>query len=220
MVAAEPLENAILGVVKQVLLDIPNLRKHVEGAHQKFFLGVDLDRNQIAPLIAEQEALKAKLEDAFSMGAASRRLMKDKMEQWEARLLVLEDRIRQVQGNAEAPTVDMDAFITTAIKRLATAAETLQSASPSMVRSMLSSLVTKLEVDLETKAVEMEITLPEGVNLRNNAKNPLCVVEPRLWPFRNETQWTNGLKIAVIECQGVRGNTKTPPCFTCSRRAA
>jgi hypothetical protein len=133
---------------------------------------------------------------------------------------VLEDRINQVQGNAKAPAVDMDAFITNAVKRLATTAETLKSAPPAALRSMLSSLITKLEIDLETRAVEMELTLPEGVNLRLDAKNPLCPVEGRPWPSRNETQWTDGLKIAVIECQGVRGDRRTPPCFTCSRRAA
>ena len=147
-------------------------------------------------------------------------LMKDKMEQWEARLLVLEERISQVQGNAKAPAVDMDAFITQAIKSLATASETLKSAPPAVLRSMLSSLITKLEIDLETRAVEMELTLPEGVNLRFDAKNPLCPVEGKHWPSRNETQWTHGLKIAIVECQGKRGDRTKPPCFTCSRKAA
>jgi hypothetical protein len=85
---------------------------------------------------------------------------------------------------------------------------------------VLSSLITKLEVDLETRAVEMELTLPEGVNLRLDAKNPLCLLPLKHSPWLNEAQWTHGLKIAEIECQGVRGGRRTPPCFTCCRRAA
>jgi hypothetical protein len=220
MIPAEPLEIAVMDIIKQVLLDVPNLQEQIKGAHRKFFLAVESDCEQIAPLIAERDAIKTNLEDAFTMGAESRKLIKSKLDQWEARLMVLGQRIDQAKATVDAPAFDVDAFTAAAVKQFASAAELLKTAKPAVVRSVLSSLITKLEVDLETRAVEMELMLPDGVNLRLGAKNPLCLVQPKHSPWLNEAQWTHGLKIAEIECQGVRGGRATRPCFTCSRRAA
>jgi hypothetical protein len=220
MIPADALEAAVLEVITKVLLDVPNLRKQIERAHRENLSVAESDRNEIAPLLAERDEIKANLEDAFTMGAASRKLIKNKMDQWDARLIVLDERIGQAEATADAPAFNMEAFVAKTAKRLASAAELIAMASPARIRTVLSSLITKLEVDLQTRAVEMELKLPEGVNLRLDKKNPLCTVEPMQLPYANRTQWTYGLKFAEIDCQGTRGAGGQTPCFTCSRRAA
>jgi hypothetical protein len=220
MIRAEPLEMAVMDVVKQVLLDVPNLRQQIARAHREDCSALDSDREQIAPLVAERDAIQANLVDAFEMGPASRKLIKHKMEQWEARLAVLEERIGQAEAVPKAPAIDMEAFTAAAVKRLNSAAQLLQAAKPAVVRSVLSHLISNLEIDLETRAVTMELMLPDGVKLHWDAKTPLCPVPPRQSPWGNEAQWTHGLKIAEITCEGVRGSWVRPACFTCSRKAA
>ena len=74
-----------------------------------------------------------------------------------------------------------------------------------------------------TRGVEMELTLPTSLANRANGKmsdSPLCLDGDKHLPYYNEAQWTDGLKIASVRCEGTRGDRRAKPCFKCFRRAA
>ena len=225
MLAAEPLERAVLAVIKQVLLDVPNLRQHVERAVASQLKATSAGLEQATPLLAERDVIQAHLEDALTLGPASRRLMQAKLDQWENRLIALELRIAECQTTKAMPTVDVDAVVAATAARFAATANALETLPPAAVRTFLKSIIARIEIDLETRGLEMDLVVPAATALRKPKKNEgddgqLCLVPPKHSPYPNETQWLNGLKIAFVTCEGQRGGRVTTPCFTCSRQAA
>jgi len=173
--------------------------------------------------LAERDDIADKLRDALMLVPASRKLMQKQFDQWESRLAALEERVAQVE-RADTPAADVGATVDALVAKFAAVARSLDTLPPAAVRTLLGTLVTRLEVDLETRAVEVDLAVPDGITLEksssNGAPEPLCPVAARSWPLPNQAQWSGGLKIAAVRCEGRRGDRRTPPCFKCSRKAA
>lgn len=226
-IPAEPLERAILDIIKDVLCDKANLRAAVERAVQQEQSASDEDRKELEPLLAQQAEIAERLTNALMMNESSRKLLASKIGQWEAQAADLERRIANIQrlanGQQYCAPVSVDKLVAAAEAKFAAIAASLHTLPPTAVRTLLQSLVTRLEIDLDTRAVVMDLRLPEGVSLNaDGAKddNELCLVGGKPSASPNQAQWLQGLKIAIIRCEGQRGSFRTPSCFTCSRQAA
>jgi DNA invertase Pin-like site-specific DNA recombinase len=215
VVPAEPLEKAVLAVVKEVLRDEANLRDSVTRALAKEQAALAADRGMLAPLLAERDEIVEKLRDAMMLGPASRKLMAKEFAQWEARLAAVVQRIEMAEAASRpAEQVDVDVVVSHISRRFQQMADGLDAMPPVAVRELLASLVASLTVDLETREVSMELTLPTA------ASGDLCLVGTNSWTYGNEAQWSRGLRIASVTCKGERAANKVTPCFTCSRQAA
>jgi Recombinase/Resolvase, N terminal domain len=219
LIPAEPLEKAVLSVVKDVLHDQSNLRNCVLRAIKKHEAALAADRDTLGPLLAEQDEIGDKLRDAMTLGPSSRKLMQKDFEQWEARLAALEERIGMANAAAQPSVeVDAEAVLANVGKRFQQMAESLDAMPPVAIRELLATLVATLTVDLETREVKMELMLPETAAKGGKKGGDLCPIGTNSWTDVNEAQWRKGLKIAVIECEARREGHA--PCFTCSRKAA
>jgi hypothetical protein len=180
LIPAEPLEQAVLSMVKDVLLDVPNLRQRIERSIEQQRQTLDTKRQNLAPMLAERDEIAEQLRDALKLGPSSRKLMKQQFDQWEARLAALEQDIAMAETSASGtPELDVEGIVQAVTDRLAHMAASLDGLPPAAVRNLIGTLVSRLEVDLETREVEMDIALPQGVTLPQKADNGLRMT-PRL----------------------------------------
>jgi hypothetical protein len=153
--------------------------------------------------------------------------MKDKFERWEAQSATLEERIAKAKQFVAAPDIDVDAAVRAIAHRFQKWAESIDSLPPSGIRKLLAHVVSRLEVDLVTRQVRMELALPDGVTLSakepkqaKNGKEPMCLVEKVPSLSFDQAHRLAELKIAFIDCEGEQGRKNVPWCFTCRRQAA
>lgn len=220
MIPAEPLEQAVLAVVKEVLGDLPNLRQEVLrklDAEQK---ARTKDNEQLQPLIAEQAELQSQIADAMTAGPSIRKMMKAQFDAWEAKAAALEIRISKAQAVKGSGVENAQSVVDVAIKQFRAWSKSLDGIAPSALRKILGTLVARLEIDLETREVVMELALPEGLKTAIGRKQPMCFDEKAPWFSINETHRSGWLKIAVFTCEGTKGQREKPSCFTCRRKAA
>jgi hypothetical protein len=227
MITAEPLERAVMEVVKDVLRDVPNLKKQIRSLVDRDRRAQHADHQQLQPLLDEQAELQDQIADAMALGPSTRRLMKDKFERWEAQSATLEERIAKAKQFVAAPDIDVDAAVRAIAHRFQKWAESIDSLPPSGIRKLLANVVSRLEVDLVTRQVRMELALPDGAALSTkepkpakNGKEPMCLVEKVPSLSFDQAHRLAELKIAFIDCEGEQGRKNVPWCFTCRRQAA
>lgn len=222
MIAAAPIEAAVLGAIQEALADTPNLRERIHHAVCQRTQNVEVDRQQLASLRTEQDELRQKIVAMASLGPAAHRLIQEQAHQWEAQIASLEERISKVQSSPLKPAVDDAALVERTVRQLTQLAQSLRDMPPAVLHGLLATMIGRLEVDLETLAVEMELVLPSAAATgaaQGGGTSPICLVSTSRRESRNQANWPDSLPIASFRCQGERRHTQ-PMCFTCSRRAA
>ena len=177
------------------------------------------EASQLASLTAERDKLTENLRGALLLGPASLKRMSKDLEQWEAALEALDRRIANLEKAAPMQPHDVDSFVGAVSVEFKKMAESLGTVPANAVRQLLASLITRLEIDMTTLAVQMEVALPQGVS--GTANGPMLgLVHVNRWADGNDTQRSGTLKIADVACRGTVGVARKPPCFVCSRLAA
>ena len=220
MIQAEPLERAVMEVVKEVLRDIPNLRKEIRGAVETEQQARDTDQKQLKELLAEQAQLQEQIADAMALGTSIRRLMKEKFDRWEEQSQALEERIVAARAATTGSAIDVDAAIAAIERQFRKWADGFDQLPPASIRKLLSTLISRLELDLVTQEVRMELSLPHPTAFAANEAGPMCLDKKALWPFFNEAHRLGRLKIAAFHCETAPSRKSVPACVTCRRLAA
>ena len=97
------------------------------------------------------------------------------------------------------------------IAKLTKVAETIQALPPQTLRSLLTTLIAKLEVDMASKAVAIDIAIPDWTH-----ENALCLEDRFVQKSVYQAQMKIPLDSAI--CSYRRAGRQ--PCFDCRRRAA
>jgi hypothetical protein len=71
------------------------------------------------------------------------------------------------------------------------------------LRSLLAAMITKLEVDMETREVVLELALPSA--------DAMCLDDSFARKYGHEAHTDFGLKLAIFRCEGIR-KMHQPPC--------
>jgi hypothetical protein len=218
MIPAEPLERAVVDVVKKVLRDIPNLRKAIRNSVEKEQRARDADQNQLNRLLDEQAQLREQITDVMALGKSIRRLMNDKFQRWGEQALALEERIIAARASATGNLIDVDAVIGSIERQFKKWANSFDEVPPASIRKLLGTLISHLEIDLLTREVHMELSLPHATAFAADEAAPMCLDKKALWPFLNEAHRLKMLKIALYQCENKRQGRSS--CFLCRRKAA
>jgi hypothetical protein len=224
IIPAQPLEKAVLQVVRDVLWDVPNLRKLIiDSLEQQEKEATKAMPCDLSLLISEQDEILARLRDAMLLAESTRRLLQKDIAQWQAQLERLEQRIAMASSAHKGQKPDAEKVVRTVVEKFKAMADGMDELPPAAVRKLLASLVGKLYVDLETRAVELELVLPAGMVATAGVlgtNEPLCLVPTSSRIRGNDAQWADGLKLAQITCAGNQTAGGQKACFTCSRLAA
>ncbi len=217
LVPATPLEQAVLAQVKSVLLDMPSLRDEILQQLRARAIGKTTEQDQLPKLEQERQALKAKLEWLIDhLGTVGKSTAAEKMADIEQKLMVLTARIEAARAaTKKTAPVNLDEQADAIANWLHGLGENIGSLPTKTLRMVLESVIERLEIDLHTRAVELDLRLPPWAeNRTTGAGKELCLEATQLWRGINEAQWVFTLKIAEIDCRGLRN----PNRFDCCRR--
>ena len=214
---AQPLETAVIDIVRDVLLAEGELRDIIGNQIQLQVEATSEDRVELERLLAKRDEVTKQLKQAMELlGSASKELLKEKFDQLENQLRVLNSRIEQAQRAASGPKVDVEAVTEDAVASLRNLAESIQTMPPAAVRQLLAALIARIEVDMETKEVELELAVSAKVAASMKSNGPMCLHSTFGSIPSAEAHGENHWKLAFWGCELEKvGRSK---CFTCSRQ--
>jgi hypothetical protein len=218
MIPADPLEEAVLAALVQVLTNCERVHEMMEAVVRREL------RAQVAPdtslddLHKEKASIEQKLGFVLDeMDQLGQQAVRAKVQQLQARLQVVVDEIRRKA--APRPDLDDPGPVADALcKRLHAFADEVSARSPAALRELLQSFVSKLVIDLETREGEIVFSLPEWGTLD---LGKVCLVGDSAYKTDNQAHplvgiplaayrlaWDTGSNqfVCTVMDQGIRGN--------------
>ena len=222
LIPAEPLERAVIEIVRGVLASAPDLRAKIIRSIEHQRRKLSGDAGDIKKLDAERINITAQIELVIeSLGTLGRAAAKSKLQHLEARLADLTHRIGRAEATAPATNEDANEIAENVINRLASIGQRLDGLPRQALRGLLQSLIGKLEVDMETRAVVIELALPDWSQISGFGGNAtMCLENSSVRKSDHEAHLALGLRIAVFHCRSSRANRDRQPCWQCRRQAA
>lgn len=212
-ILAEPLENAVLNAMSQILADMPNQQGRLEAAiraEKKMRLRDNAERDN---LMHERDELHAEYKDLISMGRHGRELARQKIAQLETRLDDLESRIHDA-NEAVGHDIDPAQRAAEIIKQLGKTFTNPSSMPKSLLKQFAVLLISELVIDLETLEFELELALPSWAMIDAEAIKSALRLEPNPhMKISAETQPQKGLVLGRFSCSA----SGQPICFECRR---
>lgn len=160
LIPAEPLETAVLGFLRHLLLATPDLEARVgrvvEGRAAARWAG---DR-QRANLETEKATLQRKLGIMIDeLDEVGREVLRDKLRQAQARLRQIDKEIAAASATDEQSR-DPAEIAARVMEQLRAVGQRLGGLPPHATRNVLRAMIARLEYDVETDEVELELALP------------------------------------------------------------
>jgi hypothetical protein len=215
-VPAEPIERAVLSAIGGVLSH-PTTREQVIEAMRQQNAAATTDDAELARLRREQDDLRGQVEFVIdTLTTLGKDAARRKIQQLEGRLAAVNDRIAAAAPKKVITATDHERAADAVVARLATLSESYASFPAHALRELVASMAVRLEVDLETRALTLELALPAW------AFDASGSVEARLGVDGNF------LRTAPAEAQSVSGDVAfsfdcgrpVRSCYTCRRVAA
>jgi ElaB/YqjD/DUF883 family membrane-anchored ribosome-binding protein len=212
LIPAEPLEKAMLEIIRDILLNAPNLRNKLIAEIEMQRHAVSSDTADVQKLESERDHLRSKIEFVIdSLGTVGQDAVRTKLQELESKLKSVLARIEQA---TETKPQDRRSAATVAdemIQRMSLLGQTIGEMPPQAIRQLLVTMVRKMEVDMTTKAVQIELAMPDF-----SGQRALCLDNISVQRHVFEAQM--GLRLDSAECRYRRAGRQ--PCFECQRRRA
>jgi len=184
MIPAGPLEKAILAAVQSTLLNTPGLRNHIERQVRSTIAGLNADNHNLADLKTERADIQRKLKmiiDEFD--ESMKHAVQDKLTELKARLKSVDSRISKCQNPVPTDERAIQDCIEKSMALVRTMAESLTTAPPATLARYLADLIKRLEVDLVSREVILEIQLPASFD---QGQVQMCLVANSVRKSGNE----------------------------------
>lgn len=212
-ISAEPLENAVLNALAEILSAMPNKQARLTAAIRAEQKARRRDNSEREGLMRERDESLAEYKDLISMGRHGRELAKQQIAQLETRLDELESRLRAAD-DAVGIAVDPSERAAEIVKEFGKIFSNLASLPNPLLKELARLLISKLEIDLETLEFELEIALPSWAMIDANGIEAALRLEPNPHMRTSaETQPKKGLILGRFACSA----SGKPICFDCRR---
>jgi hypothetical protein len=232
LIPAKPLHDAIVVLLGEVLLDVPDLKAQLTRHLNDQRAAALQDQPDVAELEAERDELRQQIQVTMQLltGAA--------LEDARGELKRLGDRRNAIEARLAACRSDhkqdmrpVETVIDDAIQTLAEDSHRLLTLPIEPLRGLVNRLIADATVDMETKAVELKLTLPtwalEGQRTKKiSGKGQKTVfgepetVCPATSTWSQFGGWTQS-NMATARCEYVMvQGSQVPPCYRCQRTAA
>lgn len=217
LVPAGAIESAVLAAVRETLMQSDDLRAQVGATIRAELAAVEQDEAELARQHAERERIGRQIAFVIEeLGTIGREAAKAKIRELESKLAVLEDRIAKAKLSAAGATVDVSAAVERIMDTLADMGRRMDDLPMHALRSLLSVLVSRLEIDLETMEFDLELALPDWAAFDPQRYAAAMGLDKNF--FRESYPKTHrgfAVPIAAFGCARPRRG-----CFDCRRRAA
>lgn len=163
LIRAEPVESAVLAAVRDALMQ-PGLREQVIELIDQQSTVLVADAENLERLQRERQQINEQLEFVIDeLGTLGKDAARRKIRQLENKLAALDDRIRKITATAPMSPEQKAQLAGRIIAQIRTMAECFYELPLNALRELLASMITKLEIDLETRALSIEIASPAAV---------------------------------------------------------
>jgi DNA invertase Pin-like site-specific DNA recombinase len=199
MVPAWPVEQLVLRLLQQTLLAAPSLRGIIRQQIQRQFAQPTTGSDNAAVLVARRLDLEQQREFVVDN---LKLLGKNEAQQRLARLADLLSQLERQLASAETtPAWDedrVDQAVDELVEQLRQSADLLRTLPKSALRRMLTMLVERMEVDLETRSVEATFALPQwAVEAPGRLGYELCLRKASESKPRPEAQ--AGMRVVLLK---------------------
>jgi hypothetical protein len=113
--------------------------------------------------------------------------------------------------------IDPARFANDVVERMASLSKNFSGLSSFALRELLGTLIQRVEGNMETKEVEITITLPAWALAENDGKPPMRLVGTPPSSASYETHGVSALNLGMADCRYVLSQTA---CYKCRRRPA
>lgn len=215
-IRAEPIEQAVLAAVREILLSGESLRPQIEAEVRRQVAAIEQDGEQVSELFKQRTALQSKLNFILeTLDVVGQDAAKDKLRQLQSQLKNLGERIAKTAVANAGSTVDVAGTVEHVLKRLAAMGRSMESMPTAQLRALLSTLIAKLEVDLVTGDVELELALPNWAAFDHEAVDArMGVDESFLQTTPPDAHRETAFPLAKFDCQRLGKG-----CYRCRRAA-
>lgn len=161
LIPAEPIERAVLEIVRSTLLTAPDLRERIERHVRAALKSAADDAGQLAELTAERDALRRKLEFVVeSFDTDMQELAERKIAELRAQLRTINDRIARCRPATKLTDAVVAERVDAVVAAAQDLAKSLETEPHATLAGLLRVFVGRLVVDLETREIELEVALP------------------------------------------------------------
>jgi hypothetical protein len=215
-IPAEPLEEAVIPAVLEVLVDSDWVVERVKNHVAKSAMTNDGEEDLRKALIAERQRITTRLKRMFdTLGDVADAELAESVTADKTRLLTIRSELARLDMPVERPKPTPDEAVAAVIEELQNMPKQWRSLPRKELRALLAKFITDLKVDLRTLAVEFTVRIPPFVQsaVETTVHGKVRVQNRWLWQSSLDAHAAERPKIDQIECQGRRrGN-----CYVCQR---
>jgi hypothetical protein len=218
LIPVEPLETAVVGVVQEILADLPNLRERVMAfvREQSEAAG---DGAALEDLRRRREQVRRRTELIVStLDEETLADARAELERLRAERRSLDEQIASAEAAEQARTTDPEATADRVVAQLSEMAANMKTMPKFALRQALGGLVEKVVVDMETKEAEVTLALPAWAMSASKGQEAMRLVGTSASSTYYQTHQRLTVVLAVADCRYVKG--KHSVCFDCRRRKA
>lgn len=213
---AQPLEDAVLELVRQVVRSIPDLQTALKELIIQNTETVREETENPQQLQKEIQRKKRQL-DVLSddVDLEDDDVLTRKIATIKADIRALNLRLQKLPQHRRAEKTDVDAIAAKFAKEILDCSDTLGSSNNKQIYRLLDLLISRMEADLETMEVEIDFSIPSWVGSALQRAGAMGLDELSAYKQFIETHPGNGLKIAGFRCDYLRQEGQS--CFNCRR---
>jgi hypothetical protein len=214
-IPAEPLEHAILAVLREAMANRPDVRGAVERALKKRAAQQDqgsTDRASLEKELNRRQRQIATAIDSLTGDDAADRPIQERMARYRQDVSRLTTALRATP--LPPVEIDPDSIANRIAAEMADLSENFFQDDLETVRQIVGLLVGRMEVDLRTKDVEIDLHIPDWLAASLSRQSAMGLDAVLASKRCNETHSSEGVKIATYRC---RQTPTRPVCVDCHR---
>jgi DNA invertase Pin-like site-specific DNA recombinase len=210
---AEPLEAAVLETVLSVISDTDEVRRCVVDAVRAAAPSATTEA-ELVELRQKRDGIAQRLQLIVrTFDDASLADTKPELDRLGQQRRELDAQIAQREQTLHHSAEDPIEFAERVLARLERARKNFTAASSGAVRQLLQEFVERVEVNLETREVEISVKIPHSLAIEGDSAMRLAPGSPS--PTGDETHHAPALILAVTRCKQVLKSSRI--CYPCRR---
>lgn len=212
-IPAEPLEEAVLAKLKEVLLDTEGLRQRIVGAVLLKVKHAADAAHRHEELLKEKAAVEGEVNFILSrLGKLARDAVAERTDQLERRLESLQRQIEDTEPENQPNIEDAEEIADSVIEEIRGLEKGIDERCYVSIRRLLELLVADMTVDLETKKLSLEFRLPSWAIAKDVRLDHALACRTS-----NEANAKHDLLLGFYGC--TYRKKRNDRCFNCTRSA-
>jgi hypothetical protein len=216
---ADQLENAVVEIVADILRHLPQLREQVASAVAAQSASLANGDAQLDELRKRREQLRKRTELIVStLDEETLADARTELERLRAERRGLEDQIAAAEAVEQTRAADPGQVADAVMARLTQLPTTLKTMPPFALRQVIGTLVERIVGDMETKHVEVILSLPAWAFAQQDVDSAMRLVGNSRSSSSFETHQRLVIQLGVFDCRYLLRSSRV--CYDCRRRAA